>query len=134
MNTTFSTEAKTTLRTAAYGAIELLSAAGAAGASPHKIATDGSIALASATGPIGHVLAEKQYGAKVKGKSVADYADRVLPALTESVRLLNARDKGEAEDFRHILNVAMDAATRRTRASATVEDMAKKINAALGAA
>src|SRR5690242_19801267 len=41
---------KANLRIAAYGAITLLSAAGAAGGSPHKIAATGSIALGSATG------------------------------------------------------------------------------------
>lgn len=55
---TLTDQDKLTLRTAAYGAVTLLAAADAAG-SPHKVATDGSIALASATGPVGHVLAEK---------------------------------------------------------------------------
>ncbi|GAA2897467.1 hypothetical protein GCM10020220_104120 [Nonomuraea rubra] len=46
---------KNTLRIAAYGAVALMAAAGAAGR-PGKIAANGSIALGSATGPIGHVL------------------------------------------------------------------------------
>lgn len=37
-----------------YGAVTLLAAADATG-SPHKAAADGSIALASATGLVGHV-------------------------------------------------------------------------------
>ncbi|WP_245548149.1 hypothetical protein [Nocardia pneumoniae] len=58
MSITLTDQDKTTLRTAAYGAIALLAAADAIG-SPHKIATAGSIALGSATGLVGHVLAEK---------------------------------------------------------------------------
>ncbi|GAA1560602.1 hypothetical protein GCM10009678_49370 [Actinomadura kijaniata] len=49
------------LRTAAYGAVTLMSAADVTG-SPHKVATQGSIALSSATGLVGHVLAEKRPG------------------------------------------------------------------------
>src|SRR5688500_19961651 len=59
---------KTTLRIAAYGAITLLSAAGAVGGSAHKIATNGSIALGSATGLVGHVLAEHPKGKELNGK------------------------------------------------------------------
>jgi hypothetical protein len=50
MSITFTDQDKLTLRTAAYGAVTLLAAADAA-SSPHKVATDGSIALACATGP-----------------------------------------------------------------------------------
>lgn len=49
MSINFTDQDKTTLRTAAYGAIELLAAASAAGGSPHKVATDGSIALGVGT-------------------------------------------------------------------------------------
>jgi alpha-D-ribose 1-methylphosphonate 5-triphosphate synthase subunit PhnG len=82
---------KLTLRTAAYGAVSLMAAAGAAG-SPHKVATRGSIALASATGPIGYVLAERSKIKGLSGKSVAELADRVLPALTEAMSVLKKQD------------------------------------------
>lgn len=134
MSINFTDQDKTTLRTAAYGAIELLAAASAAGGSPHKVATDGSIALGSATGAIGHVLAEKQYGAKLKVKSVADIADQVLPALTEAAKLLKSQDPAEAENFRSTLMVAIDAATQRVKPSPTMADMTRKITEALDAA
>ncbi|WP_330228448.1 hypothetical protein OHA40_20140 [Nocardia sp. NBC_00508] len=126
---------KTTLRTAAYGAIALLTAADATG-SPHKIATAGSIALGSATGLVGHVLAEKAEGAKLNGKSVAAIADVVLPALTEAMSLLNKQDPAEADNFRNTINVAIEAATRARKGqpSPTVADMTRKINEALNAA
>ncbi|MEG3635055.1 hypothetical protein [Micromonospora palythoicola] len=136
MPVNLSTQDKLTLRTAAYGAVTLLSAAGVAGGSPHKIATDGSIALASATGLVGHVLAEKSTGMDLSGRSVAEIADRVLPALTEAMRLLAEQAPSEADNFRRTVVVALDAAvgTRPGGPSPTVADMANKIIAALDAA
>ncbi|MFC7714496.1 hypothetical protein [Nonomuraea recticatena] len=68
--TTLTDQDKLTLRTAAWGAISLMAAAGAAG-SPHKAATHGSIALTSATSLAGHVLTKAPKGVKY-GKSVAE--------------------------------------------------------------
>ncbi|GAA1393208.1 hypothetical protein [Catellatospora coxensis] len=134
MSLTLNHQDKLTLRTAAYGAVTLLSAAGAAGGSPHRIATDGSIALASATGPVGHVLAEKSTAVKLKGSSVAAIADQVLPALTEAMSLLKKQDPAEADNFRGTVLVAVEAATRKDGVSPTVADMIRKITAALDAA
>lgn len=136
MSITLSDQDKTTLRTAAYGAITLLSAAGAAGGSPHKIATTGSIALSSATGLVGHVLAEYPQGKELNGKSVAEIADRVLPTLTRAVILLKKADQAEADNFRSTVLVAIDAATQSHKGepSPTMADMARKITAALDAA
>ncbi|MEV0901002.1 hypothetical protein [Actinoplanes sp. NPDC049802] len=105
----FTEQDKNTLRTAAYGAVTLLSAADANG-SPHKLATAGFLALHSAIGPVGHVLAEKSRLRDLDGKSVAAIADRVLPALTASTVLLTERDPAEADNFRDIVAVAVDAA------------------------
>ncbi|MEV4170445.1 hypothetical protein AB0J69_13900, partial [Nonomuraea sp. NPDC049709] len=69
MSLTLSGQDTLTLRTAAWGAVWLMSAAGAAG-SAHKAATEGSIALTSATGPVGHVLTKAPKGVKY-GKTVA---------------------------------------------------------------
>ncbi|MEU4325297.1 hypothetical protein [Nonomuraea dietziae] len=126
---------KTTLRTAAYGAVSLMSAADAAG-KPHKAATAGSIALASATGPVGHVLAEKTRDINLNGKSVAALADQVLPALTAAMSLLKQQDPAEADNFRRTVIVAVEAATRahRDRPSPTVDDMNRKITEALDSA
>ncbi|MEJ3742283.1 hypothetical protein WEI85_03155 [Actinomycetes bacterium KLBMP 9797] len=136
MSITLSDQDKTTLRTAAYGAITLLSAAGAAGGSPHKIATNGSIALSSATGLVGHVLAEYPKGKELNGKSVAEVADRVLPTLTQAVSLLKKADQAEADNFRSTVLVAIDAAiqSHKGEPSPTMADMIRKITAALDAA
>ncbi|MEU1043511.1 hypothetical protein ABZ378_33530, partial [Streptomyces sp. NPDC005907] len=87
MSVTLNDQDKTTLRTAAYGAVSLMAAAAGAD-SPHKAATQGSIALTSATGLVGHVLSEKSSVGNLGGKSTAELADRVLPALTAAVQLL----------------------------------------------
>ncbi|MFF4623817.1 hypothetical protein [Nonomuraea jabiensis] len=135
MALTLADQDKTTLRTAAYGAVSLLAAADATG-SPHKAATEGSIALASATGPIGHVLAAKTKDIKLDGKSVAELADHVLPALTAAMSLLNKQDPAEADNFRNTVNVAVEAVARthQGRPSPTLADMIRKITAALDAA
>lgn len=132
---TLTDQDKTTIRTAAYGAVTLLSFAGIAG-SAHKVATDGSLALAAATGTVGHVLAEKTRDLKLKGKSAAAVADYVLPALTDSVRLLRAQDPAEAENFRTAVTVAVAAANRAHKGepSPTMAEMTRKIDEALDAA
>ncbi|MEV5558517.1 serine hydrolase domain-containing protein [Nonomuraea wenchangensis] len=120
-----------TLRTAAWGAVSLMSAAGAAG-SAHKAATEGSIALTSATGLVGHVLAKAPKGVKY-GKSVAELADQVLPALTASMSLLEQQAPAEADNFRRTVLVAVEAATQK-EPSPTMTEMARKISTALDAA
>ncbi|MFI6908414.1 hypothetical protein ACIBKY_44640 [Nonomuraea sp. NPDC050394] len=135
MSVTLTDQNKATLRTAAYGAVSLISAADVAG-SPHKAATQGSIALASATGMIGHVLAAKSKDINVSGKSVAELADQVLPALTAAVALLKQQDPAEAANYRDTVIVAIEAAARTHQAqpSPTVADMIRKITEALDAA
>ena len=125
---------KANLRIAAYGAITLLSAAGAAGGSPHKIATTGSIALGSATGVVGHVLADYPKGKDLNGKSVAEIADRVLPALTESMKLLQQQAPEEAVNFRSTVVTAMAAATAQGKPSPVITEMVGKVTSALDAA
>ncbi|MFC9998325.1 hypothetical protein [Nocardia sp. NPDC127526] len=124
---------KATLRTAAYGAVSLMSATGGA----HKSSTAASIALTSATGLAGHVLASaKAKDIKLKGKNVAELADQVLPALSAAVQLLEQQDPAEAENFRRIVLVAIDAAdhARKGQAGPIAAEMARKITAALGLA
>lgn len=134
MSITLSDQDQTTLRIAAYGAVTLLSAAGAAGDSPHRIATNGSIALGSATGLVGHVLAKYPQGRELNGKSVAEIADRVLPALTAAVNLLKEQAPDEAENFRSTVITAIESATHHGRPSPVVTDMTHKITKALDAA
>ncbi|WP_369432115.1 hypothetical protein, partial [Glycomyces amatae] len=128
MTVTLTDQDKSTIRTAAYGAVTLLSFAGIAG-SAHKVATDGTLALAAATGAVGHVLAGKRKDFKLEAKSAAALADQVLPALTASVRLLAAQDPAEAANFRTTVAVAVEAANRAHKGepSPTMAEMTRKI-------
>ncbi|MEV4237707.1 hypothetical protein AB0J47_21315 [Nocardia sp. NPDC049737] len=134
MSFTLTDQDKTTLRTAAYGAVSLLAAADATG-KPHKIATNGTIALSSATGLVGHVLAEKSGSIKLNGKSVAELADQVLPALTAAVSLLAKQTPAEADNFRSTVLLAIEAAQiHHSQPSPTMAEMVRKITGALDAA
>ncbi|MEV6152768.1 serine hydrolase domain-containing protein [Nonomuraea sp. NPDC052129] len=134
MSITLDDQDALTLRIAAWGAVSLMSAAGAAG-SAHKAATEASIALTSATGLVGHVLAKAPKGVKY-GKTVAELADQVLPALTASMSLLKEQAPEEADNFRRTVIVAIEAAGRpqKGQPSPTMAEMARKIGAALDAA
>ncbi|GAU67884.1 hypothetical protein SSP35_05_04510 [Streptomyces sp. NBRC 110611] len=72
MSVTLTEQDKFTLRIAARGAVTLMSATDAAG-KPHRVATDGAIALGSATGLVGHVLAKHPQGKGLNGKSSPPY-------------------------------------------------------------
>ncbi|GAA4897193.1 hypothetical protein LX16_1243 [Stackebrandtia albiflava] len=129
----FSDTEKNTIRIAAYGAVTLMAAATTANGSPHKTATRGSIALASTTGPIGHVLAAHPKGKDLAGKSVAAIADRVLPALTESITLLHAKDPHLADNLRTAITTALATAQGDQPATPTTTDMIDQITTALDA-
>ncbi|MBF6465528.1 hypothetical protein IU427_10110 [Nocardia beijingensis] len=135
MSITLTDQDKATIRSAAYGAVSLLAAADATG-SPHKAATHGSIALSSATGVVGHVLAAKSKDITLNGKNVAELADHVLPALTAAMNVLQKQDPAEADNFRNTVLVAVDAAigSRKGAPSPVLADMTRKITAALDAA
>ncbi|WP_326825880.1 hypothetical protein [Streptosporangium sp. NBC_01756] len=132
MSIILSDQDKSTLRTAAYGAVSLVAAAGAAGGKPQKIATDGSIALASATGLIGHVLGDRSKSIKLDSKSVAALADQVLPTLTAAVTLLEKQAPAEADNFRSTVLLAIETAhLGHGQPSPAMAEMARKITAAL---
>ncbi|MFI6902726.1 hypothetical protein ACIBKY_15815 [Nonomuraea sp. NPDC050394] len=134
MSITLTDQETLTLRLAAWGAVSLMSAAGAA-VSSHKAATHGSLALTSATGPVGHVLTKAPKGVKY-GKTVAELADQVLPALTTAVNLLRRQDPAEADNFRRTVIVAIEASARSHQGEPgpTMTEMARKITEALDAA
>ncbi len=135
MSITLSDQDKLTLRTAAYGAVTLMSAAAGAD-SPHKVATRGSVALTTGTGLVGHVLAEKSPVGDLGGRSAAEIADRVLPALTAAVRLLKKQAPEEADNFRATVLVAVEASARTSKGEPgpTLTATADKITQALDVA
>ncbi|MEV5649366.1 hypothetical protein AB0L57_14025 [Nocardia sp. NPDC052254] len=130
---TLTDQDKATLRTAAYGAVSLMAAADVTG-KPHRASTRGALALTSVTGPVGHVLAAKSRDITLTGKSVAELADHVLPALTAAMDTLARQDRVEADNFRSAVLVAVEATrTRRDDPSPVRDEMARKITAALDA-
>ncbi|MGW1341926.1 hypothetical protein ACWCOV_12835 [Kribbella sp. NPDC002412] len=134
MSITLTDQDKTTLATAAHGAVALIAAAGLKSAG--KIAVAGSLALAAATGPVGHALADKQKGVKLNGKTTAEIADTVLPALTASMSLLEQQDPAEAGNFRSTVLTAIEAGARAERGGPgpALTEMTRKITEALDAA
>ncbi|MFI6387192.1 serine hydrolase domain-containing protein [Nonomuraea sp. NPDC050540] len=134
MTITLSDQDKSTLRIAAYGAVTLMAAAGATG-KPHKVAAAGSLALGSATGLVGHVLADHPEGKDLTGRSVAEIAERVLPALTAAMNLLGRQDPAEAGNFRGTVLVAVETArAQQDRPSPATAEMVRKVTEALDAA
>ncbi|MFI9411501.1 serine hydrolase domain-containing protein [Nocardia gamkensis] len=131
MSIILSDQDKSTLRTAAYGAVSLMAAATG---SPRRAATSATIALTSATGLVGHVLATNAKDIELKGKTVAELADRVLPALTAAMRLLREQAPAEAGNFRSTILLALEAAQVGPGKTGIVTDeMAGKVAAALDA-
>ncbi|MFI6316745.1 hypothetical protein ACIBG8_04465 [Nonomuraea sp. NPDC050556] len=132
MSITLSEQDKTTLRTAAYGAVSLMVAADATGR-PHRAAVDGSLALGTGTGLVGHVLATYPKGVKLSGKTVAELADLVLPALAAAMNVLKKHAPAEADNFRDTVVVAVEAAARthQGQPKPTLTNMIRKITAAL---
>ena len=125
---------KITLYTAAHGAVMLVAYAGVTSAG--RVSKAGSLALYSATGLVGHVLAKQPKGMNLNSKSAAGLADQVLPALTATMSLLKQQAPAEADNFRRTVIVAVEAATRAHRGepSPPIADMTRKITAALNAA
>ncbi len=82
------------------------------------------------------MLAAKSKDIDLKGKSVAELADQVLPALSATMSLLGKQDPAEADNFRRTVLVAIEAATRTHQGepSPTLAEMTRKIAAALDAA
>ncbi|MFI6483473.1 hypothetical protein ACIBH1_36475 [Nonomuraea sp. NPDC050663] len=134
MSVTLTDQDQLTIRVAAWGAVSLMAAAGIA-ESAHKVATRGSLALTSATGQIGHVLAKAPKGKELNGKTTAELADQVLPALTASMALLKRQDQAEADNFRSTVLVAIDSAAgvHQGEPSPSLAEMTRKITAALDA-
>ncbi|MBL1075780.1 hypothetical protein JK358_15395 [Nocardia sp. 2] len=125
-------DTQSTIRTAAYGAVSLLAAAGA----PHKGIKNASIALTSATGLVGHTLSTKSKDIHLTGKNTAELAEQVLPALSAAMTVLAQQDSAEAANFRTTVLVAVEAAVQSGKGvpAPAVTAMARKIAEALTAA
>ncbi|WP_067541208.1 hypothetical protein [Nocardia crassostreae] len=130
---TLTQDERNTLQTAAYGVVTLLAAAdrGKAGA----VSTATVVALNAATGVVGHIINDMKAKPNLKGRTVADIADSVLPALTASVGILEAKEPAEAENFRRTIGTAVSAAEQvhGGRPHPAAAELIRKINSALAA-
>ncbi len=129
-----SSEEQSTLKTAAFGAVTLLSVAYPGARSSAKENMVGGKVLTGATGIVGHILVGKAKF-NLKGKSTADIAERVLPALAATVATLDAKAPQETQEFRRVVTTAIRQAAQSTKRgpSPAQTDMISKITAALDA-
>jgi hypothetical protein len=117
-----------TLRVAAHGVVGLMAAADPGPISSTRIGYAAGKALSTATGLVGRVAATAPT-TSLKG-SFADLADTVLPSLTATVHILDAKAPAETENFRATIRTITASAIgphpRPAQAS-----IAAKIDAAL---
>jgi hypothetical protein len=122
---------KLTLRTAAHGAVALMAAIDPGVASSARASMIGGRALSSATGLVGHVLAEAPLGMDLRG-TIAELADLVFPALASSMRILDAKAPDETENFRRTITTAAQAAAQAHQGTGPAEsEMMRRIRTAL---
>ena len=128
---TLTSDEQTTLRTAAYGAVTLLSMTRPGPISSTRQNMAGALTLTSATGLVGQILSAKEKTA-LKGKNTAEVAEEVLPALTEAVAILDTKAPAETAEFQRAVTAAIQEAIAATSGSNQAQDdMATKITAAL---
>ena len=121
---------QSTLRTAAFGAVTLLSMTRPGPISSTRQNMAGATALTSATGMVGHILATREK-IVLKG-TTAEVADQVLPALTQAVAILDTKAPAETTEFQRTVTTAVQQAISATRGPDQAQhDMAAKIAAAL---
>lgn len=119
-----------TIKTAAYGAVTLVSIAYPGAISTTKINVVGAKVLTGATGVVGEVLAGKDK-VHIEGKSTSEIAATVLPALSAAVGVLQAKAPAEVDSFRRIVTTALEQSTGSNPNPAQAE-MISKVKAALG--
>lgn len=128
---TLTDQEKQTLRTAAYGAVTLVSVAYPGPIATTKTNVVGSMVLTGATGLVGTALTGKG-DAKLPKGTAGDIAEVVLPALRESVSLLQEKDPEEADGFRRIVLAAIEqGVSKRGEIKPAQAEMISKVKAAM---
>jgi hypothetical protein len=132
MSTTLTDDEQSTLKMSAFGAVQLLSMTYGSSWSTAKENIAGAKILTGATGLVGEVLSNKQKF-KIKGRSIAEIADEVLPALTATTAVLEAKEPQEVQNFRTIVTIAVEqVATCTSDITPAQALMIDKIKTALG--
>ncbi len=131
MSDSLSTQDRYTIQLAAHGVVTLMASSAPGTLTAPRAAIAGAKAMSTATGLTGQVLAEKPPKLPVKG-SVAQTAEPVLPALAESISILDRTESGEGENFRRtMLMVASSAANANGDPTPAESEMMRKIDDAL---
>jgi hypothetical protein len=131
MSEELSAQDQYTIQLAAHGVVTLMASAVPGALSAPRAGIAAAKAMSTATGLTGKVLANKPPKLPFKG-SVADTADLVLPALTQSTRILERTREGEGENFRRTVRIIAESAAGANRATTPAEtEMLRKIEEAL---
>ncbi|HCU48272.1 MAG TPA: hypothetical protein DGG94_00300 [Micromonosporaceae bacterium] len=130
--TEYTDQERDTIRTAAFGAMTLVSAADPGFFAMFKESLAASKALAGSSGVVKEALTKGGIPSLPKS-SVADVEATVLPALTQSMTILSSKAPAEADSYRATILEACDkvAAAAGGVAEKETAEIAK-IRAALG--
>ena len=131
--TDYSDQERKTLRTAAFGAVLLVSSADPGMLDMLKETFAGSKAFAASSPELRDVL--KSGGIpKVSGGSAADVESNVLTALRESTTILQSKGQPELDGFRAVVPSAVDQVATAAGGGANEAELAAigKVKAALG--
>lgn len=131
MPTKLSAHDKYTIQLAAHGVVALMASSAPGAFTAPRAGIAAAKAMSTSTGLTGEVLAEKPPKLPFKG-SVAKTAEQVLPALAESVQILDRAREGEGENFRRTMQmVAQSAARANGSPTPCASEMLRKIENAL---
>lgn len=128
-----SADERYTIHVAAHGVVALMASSAPGMLTAPRAGIAAAKALSTATGLTGQILAEKPPKLPFTG-SVAATAEIVLPALAESITILERVKRGEGDNFRRTMKmVAESGANANGGPSPAESEMLRKIDAALGA-
>lgn len=132
MSAQLSKQDKYTIQVAAHGVVALMASSAPGAVTAPRAGIAAAKAMSTATGLTGEILAEKPPKLPFKG-SVAKTAEVVLPALTESVTILDSAEEGEGENFRRTMQMIAESAATAKGAPPTpaASEMLRKIEDAL---
>ncbi|HEX6501591.1 MAG TPA: hypothetical protein VF054_21530 [Micromonosporaceae bacterium] len=131
MSDQLSAQDEYTIQVAAHGVVTLMASCAPGTVSAPRAGIAAAKAMSTATGLTGKVLAKKPPKLPFKG-SVANTADIVLPALTESAKILERAREGEGENFRRTIRMIAESAAGANGGTSPAEaEMLRKIEEAL---
>jgi hypothetical protein len=126
MSTDLTDHDEYTIHVAAHGVVALMASSAPGTFSAPRAGIAAAKAMSTATGLVGEVLAQKPPKLPFEG-SVATTAETVLPALTESVRILDRARNGEGDNFRRTMLRTGRPGSSRPDVSRVEGDLAESV-------